>query len=79
MARPRKQPFNGANPAAFDHDGDGAPGGSLPKANTVTVTVAGKVHKGTVSRGQADTFDVGDVIEVTAAQADSLRAQGFAE
>jgi hypothetical protein len=26
------QPFNGADPAAFDHDGDGQPGGSLPKA-----------------------------------------------
>lgn len=24
--------FNGADPAAFDHDHDGAPGGSLPKA-----------------------------------------------
>lgn len=23
--------FNGADPAAFDHDGDGHPGGSLPK------------------------------------------------
>lgn len=23
--------FNGADPAAFDHDGDGRPGGSVPK------------------------------------------------
>lgn len=24
------EPFNGADPAAFDHDKDGKPGGSLP-------------------------------------------------
>lgn len=30
MARKPSTPFNGADPAAFDHDGDGAPGGSLP-------------------------------------------------
>lgn len=24
------EPFNGADPAAFDHDGDGEPGGSRP-------------------------------------------------
>lgn len=28
--------FNGADPAAFDHDGDGKPGGSLPKPETIT-------------------------------------------
>lgn len=26
------EPFNGADPAKFDHDGDGAPGGSLSEA-----------------------------------------------
>lgn len=25
------EPFNGAEPAKFDHDNDGAPGGSKPK------------------------------------------------
>ena len=25
------EPFNGADPAKFDHDNDGAPGGSKPK------------------------------------------------
>lgn len=25
------EPFNGADPAKFDHDGDGQPGGSLKK------------------------------------------------
>lgn len=79
MARPRKTPFNGADPAAFDHDGDGKPGGSKPQANTVTVLVDGKIHKGTVSHGKADTYDAGEVIEVTEAQAESLRAQGFVE
>lgn len=24
-------PFNGADPASFDHDGDGRPGGSKPR------------------------------------------------
>lgn len=28
--------FNGADPAAFDHDGDGKAGGSLPKPETAT-------------------------------------------
>jgi len=28
------EPFNGADPAKFDHDGDGSPGGSLPKAKS---------------------------------------------
>lgn len=28
--------FNGADPAAFDHDGDGAPGGSLPHGGLPT-------------------------------------------
>lgn len=27
------KPFNGADLAKFDHDGDGEPGGSLPKAD----------------------------------------------
>lgn len=26
---PKSAPFNGADPAKFDHDGDGQPGGSL--------------------------------------------------
>jgi hypothetical protein len=28
--KPRTAPFNGADPAAFDHDGNGEAGGSLP-------------------------------------------------
>lgn len=28
-----EEPFNGADPAKFDHDGDGAPGGSPPGGN----------------------------------------------
>ena len=43
--------------------------------NTVTITVAGKVATGHAS----ETFDVGAVIPVTAEQATSLRAQGFAK
>lgn len=27
---PEPEPFNGADPAKFDHDGDGEPGGSKP-------------------------------------------------
>jgi hypothetical protein len=30
LPAPPEPAFNGADPAAFDHDGDGAPGGSLP-------------------------------------------------
>lgn len=29
---PRSEPFNGADPAKFDHDGRDGPGGSPPKA-----------------------------------------------
>ena len=28
------EPFNGADPAKFDHDNDGAPGGSKPKTKS---------------------------------------------
>lgn len=36
--------FNGADATAFDHDGDGKPGGSLDKAAIVQALIAKKVQ-----------------------------------
>lgn len=33
----RKSPFNGAPPAAFDHDGVDGPGGSKPRASAARI------------------------------------------
>ena len=37
------QPFNGADPAAFDHDGDGKPGGGKARMLAVVDLAAGVV------------------------------------
>lgn len=75
MARPRKTPFNGADPARFDHDGDGKPGGSLPHGQPVVKVIVADA----VSDGRGGYFAVGEVIGVTPEQAAGLRRQGFAE
>lgn len=38
--KPDAEPFNGADPAKFDHDGDGSPGGSLPKTGVSPTELA---------------------------------------
>lgn len=49
------EPFNGADPAAFDHDGDGAPGGSLPLLDAAVLLRPAHGHRrGVVVRGSAD-------------------------
>lgn len=39
------EPFNGADPAAFDHDGDGEPGGSKPIIREVDALKPSGIYK----------------------------------
>lgn len=70
-----RKPKGFADPARFDHDGDGKPGGSLAKGPVeVTVTVSGQV-----SDGRGGEYPAGTKITVTPEQAAGLRRQGFAK
>lgn len=60
--------FNGADPAAFDHDGDGFPGGSLPQDPEQTMPEADTLS----APAGGDTISAPDVISTEPLAVDAL-------
>lgn len=52
--------FNGADPAKFDHDGDGRPGGSLPRVMTTAPQASGAQIGEVVKAGAPPSAVAGD-------------------
>ena len=63
-AQGREEPFNGAPEAAFDHDGDGKPGGSLPKEPEDEAALVARAKEQRKAREDA---------EIAAAQRDAAK------